>query len=190
MRAVVRARPGMGVRPSRRARPRRRPAALLALAAIASAPAVGPPAASAAHCGARDGAGSSLRSLRRDMACALATARRRRGLAPLRRNRGLTRAATAHARAMVRRGVFSHGTAVLGRVRAAGFAGGEAAEAIAWGCGGGAAATATLASWLRSPPHRAIALGRRWRSVGIGVARGTPARRCARGATWVLEVGR
>ena len=111
------------------------------------------------------------------------------GLRRLRTDRHLTRAASVHAAAMIHGGVFSHGRPTLGRVRAAGFSGHLAAEALAWGCAHGASARAVMASWLHSSAHRAIVLGRGFRDVGIGVMPGTPGRVCADGGTWVLEVG-
>jgi uncharacterized protein YkwD len=170
-------------------RPRRRFVALLAAAALPTAPAVHAAPASAAACASAVPGATGAAMLRRAMTCVIAHERRRRGLPVFRTDRHLTRAAALHAAGMVRTSVFSHGDSMIGRVRAAGFAGPSAAEAIAWGCAAGAAPTAVLGSWLRSPAHRAVVLGRRWRLAGIGVAAGTPGGVCA-GGTWVLDVGR
>jgi uncharacterized protein YkwD len=74
------------------------------------------------------------------------------------------------------------------RLRAAGWHGRAAGEAIAWGCGSAASAGATVHAWMHSPPHRAIVLSGVYRGAGIGVARHAPAS-CAPGATWVLDAG-
>jgi len=147
-------------------------------------------AAGAAACGSALPGHASAATLKRAMTCVLTRERRRHGLRRLRSDRHLTRAAMVHAVSMERGGVFSHGDVVLGRVRAAGFAGHVAGEALAWGCADGASAAAVMRSWLHSPRHRAIVLGAGWRSVGVGVVAGTPGRACADGGTWVLEVGR
>ena len=214
MRALVRARPDSGVRSIRRALPRRRRAVArpgdrrracgdpagsrraphhlaVALAAVALTAALAPAtAAGAAACGSALPGHASAATLKRAMTCVLTRERRRHGLRRLRSDRHLTRAAMGHAVSMERGGVFSHGDVVLGRVRAAGFAGHVAGEALAWGCADGASAAAVMRSWLHSPRHRAIVLGAGWRSVGVGVVAGTPGRACADGGTWVLEVGR
>jgi uncharacterized protein YkwD len=44
-------------------------------------------------------------------------------------------------------------------------------------------------SWMNSPPHRAILLGRDFRDMGIGIATGTPSGG-ADGATFTLDAGR
>ena len=91
---------------------------------------------------------------------------------------------------MVRHGYFAHerpGWTLTGRLRAVGWSGSRAAEAIAWGCGPRATPLATVAAWLESPPHRAIVLGGYGRA-GIGLAAAAPATSCAGGGTWVLDV--
>jgi uncharacterized protein YkwD len=122
--------------------------------------------------------------------CAVNRARARNGLPALGADRRLRRAAGRHARDMVRHRYFAHqragGPALSGRLRAAGWRGHAAGEAIAWGCGTAAGAAATVAAWLHSPPHRAILLSRAYRLAGIGVAARAPAS-CRPGATWVLD---
>jgi uncharacterized protein YkwD len=126
------------------------------------------------------------------MRCTVNAERTARGLGTLRADRRLNRAAKRHARDMVRRGYFAHerpGWTLAGRLRAAGWSGSSAAEAIAWGCDGRGSAVATLKAWLESPPHREIVLGR-YARAGIGLALGIPTRdRCGAGGTWVLDVG-
>ena len=171
---------------------RRRLAIALAVVALTAVAPSGPAGAraAAAACGSAVPGHASTAALRRAMRCVLARERRRHGLAPPRTDLHLGRAAMVHAMAMIRGHAFSHGNVLVGRVRAAGFAGHIVGEALAWGCADGASAAATMASWLRSPQHRAIVLGPGWRMVGVGVVAGTPSNACADGGTWVLEVGR
>jgi uncharacterized protein YkwD len=92
---------------------------------------------------------------------------------------------------MVSRRYFAHerpGSTLLGRLRAAGWTGAAAAETIAWGCGGLGTPRAVLDSWLASPTHSEIVLGR-FRRAGIGLALGSPLPLDCHGAgTWVLDV--
>jgi uncharacterized protein YkwD len=46
-------------------------------------------------------------------------------------------------------------------------------EVIAWGCGARGTPQAVLKAWMHSSSHRNIILGKRWRDVGVGCARGT-----------------
>jgi uncharacterized protein YkwD len=93
---------------------------------------------------------------------------------------------------MVRHGYFAHqragGPSLSARLRAAGWRGRAAGEAIAWGCGAAASAAATVGAWLHSPPHRAILLSGAFGWAGIGVAARAPTA-CGPGATWVLDAG-
>jgi uncharacterized protein YkwD len=124
--------------------------------------------------------------------CAVNRARARNGLPAFATDRRLRRAATAHARDMVRRRYFAHqragGPSLSARLRAAGWHGHAAGEAIAWGCGSAAGAASTVAAWLHSAAHRAILLSPAYRRAGIGVAGRAPAG-CGPGATWVLDAG-
>ena len=166
-------------------------AACLALA-LAAAPAPAAPSAQAAACpaaaAAAGGAGAGPRATLR---CAINAERARHGLAALGGDVRLARAARRHARDMVQRRYFGHeraGWTLAGRLRAAGWTGARAGEAIAWGCGATGTPPATLAAWLASPPHRAIVLGR-YRRAGVGLAGRAPTVQCAGGATWVLDAG-
>jgi uncharacterized protein YkwD len=144
-------------------------------------------AAAAAQPGQR-----SRATLRAALRCAVDAQRGAHGLAALRPDRHLQRAARRHARDMVRHSYFAHeraGWTFAGRLAAAGWSGGSAAEAIAWGCDGRGSPLATLQSWLASPPHRAIVLGN-YRRVGVGLVLGTPGSAgCGAAGTWVLDVG-
>jgi uncharacterized protein YkwD len=149
-----------------------------------------PPACAAA---AADPGAIAASILRAALHCVVNGERAQHGLGPLRADRHLARAAQRHAADMVRRRYFAHdrpGWTLPGRLRAAGWSGASAAEAIAYGCGGLATPQATLAAWLNSPPHRAIVLGR-YRRGGIGLTAGAPfAGECTGAGTWVLDVGR
>lgn len=124
--------------------------------------------------------------------CAINRARAAHGLRGFGSERHLRRAATRHARDMVRRRYFAHqragGPSFGARLRAAGWRGHSAGEAIAWGCGKSASAASTVRAWLHSPPHRAILLSGGFNRAGIGVKGHAPAS-CGPGATWVLDAG-
>jgi len=124
--------------------------------------------------------------------CVINRARAAHGLAAFGAERHLRRAAKRHARDMVRHRYFGHqragGPSFGARLRAAGWHGRAAGEAIAWGCGKSANAASTVRAWLHSPPHRAILLASNYNRAGIGVAGHAPAS-CGPGATWVLDAG-
>lgn len=124
--------------------------------------------------------------------CAINRARAAHGLRAFGAERHLRRAAKRHARDMVRHRYFAHqragGPSFGARLRAAGWHGHAAGEAIAWGCGKSASAASTVRAWLHSPPHRAILLSGAYNRAGIGVKGHAPAS-CGPGATWVLDAG-
>jgi uncharacterized protein YkwD len=143
--------------------------------------------------------GASPAQVRRAVAraalrCALNRARAQYGLRPLRGERHLRRAARGHVRDMVLRGYFGHqrvgGPSLATRLATVRWPGRAAGEALAWGCGPTASATATVAAWLASPPHRAIVLSAGYDRAGIGVARRAPGICALGGGTWVLDAGR
>lgn len=158
-------------------------AALLASVAVAAA---GPCA------GAGERSDQAVR--RHAVHCLVNSARAAHGLPRLRSSRTLARAASRHARDMVRREFFEHtspgGSTPATRARRAGYRGRSIGETIAF-----AVPTATPArtvrGWLRSAAHRRILLNPAMRDVGIGIARGTPlpGRSTRRGATVVLDAG-
>ena len=157
---------------------RRRAAACPAAVAILFA--LGPaPAPAGARCAGASAAPSAGGSAARQHAvvCEINRVRRRHGLASVRRDARLVRAASRHARAMVAGRFFSHtspgGSTLTTRLRAAGYRGVAAGETIAWGRGRLAAPRVIVRSWMRSGPHRRVLLGR-YRHVGVGVALGSP----------------
>ena len=176
---------------------RRRAVACPVAVSILLAAACGVPArASAARCAGSTTAPGALSGTARQRAvvCEINRVRRRHGLARVSVDARLTRMAGSFAQAMVSRRFFSHvgpGGATLGaRLRAAGYRGHAAGEVLAWGEGRYASPRAAVRSWLHSPPHRRVLLGRRYRDVGVGVALGSPyggARR--RSATYAANLG-
>ena len=95
---------------------------------------------------------------------------------------------------MVARGFFDHvspdGGTLSDRVRRTGYGGRTLGEDIGWGTYDLGTPSAIVAAWMKSPPHRAIILGGRFREIGVGVAIGTPGDRTETGAVYTLDVGR
>jgi uncharacterized protein YkwD len=129
--------------------------------------------------------------------CLINAERKQRGLAPLRANTKLIRAAHRHSLDMVMRGYFAHqslsGRTLTDRLRIVGYLRGcsswSAGETIAWGSGSAGSPASRVAAWMRSPGHRTILLGASFREVGIGIATGTP-RGSRAGATYTADFGR
>ena len=173
------------------------PATAVALALVAVL--VATPAASAAGaCGAANASvrTATKRALVRATLCQLNADRRRHGLRPLRLNRRLATAARGHSRAMARRHFFSHdslnGASFLDRIRGTGYLHGARSwtvgENIAYGSGRLSTPRSIGRAWMNSPGHRANILSRSFRSVGIGIAAGTPYG--SGGATYTTDFGR
>lgn len=168
---------------------------LAAVGACAAAAFFAPPStADAAACaGARAKISkASPDKLRSALLCLVNRKRAANGLKALRRDRKLQRAATRHARDMVRHDYFAHqregGPDLSERLDRAGWNGSAWGETIAYGCGSSSSPKATLRGWMNSPPHRAIILSGTYRRGGLGVGAEAP---CGDGgATWVLDVGR
>jgi uncharacterized protein YkwD len=96
--------------------------------------------------------------------------RKSHGLASLRIDYRLVRAARGHSADMMRRQYFAHGS-VAGRVAAAGARGPLFGEDLAWATG--LTAQWVVDRWLASPRHRAVLLRPGFRRVGIGIVFGT-----------------
>jgi uncharacterized protein YkwD len=127
-------------------------------------------------------AASSVRTAEQMVVEAVNDARTANGLRPLRRSRHLARSAGRFAARLMRLDAFGHGDGVgAGRFRMVG-------EALSLHRGWRARARHTVRRWLRSPPHRAIVLGSRFRRAGAGLKRGRFGGRLA--TIWVLRVGR
>jgi uncharacterized protein YkwD len=98
--------------------------------------------------------------------------RAQQGLAQLRYEEHLQRAARAHTREMIVSNVFTHG-AFGARMQHFGVVASIAGENIAWGTGPQGTARAIVAAWLASPGHRANLLRPSFRRVGVGDLLGT-----------------
>jgi uncharacterized protein YkwD len=96
------------------------------------------------------------------------------GLRPLKENRRLHRAAAAHSRNMARHRMLSHsssnGMSWSTRIRRYGYRGSWMGENLAVGWW---SAPVALRAWRRSAPHNANLLNGHFRSVGLGVRKGT-----------------
>ena len=175
-------------------RSRCRCAAALLVTAACALPAAAPANAARQACAGAAGVPGTAggAALRRALYCLINAERARQGLRALRRSRRLAGAAGRQASDMVMRGYFDHeraGWTLHGRLRAAGWSGGLAAETIAWGCGRLGVPRAVLDGWLASPPHRQIVLGP-FSRAGVGLAIGSPGPLgCSAAGTWVLDVG-
>jgi uncharacterized protein YkwD len=174
------------------ARARLAPAVLLlALIALFAFMLLAPKAHGAGAC-AQDR--DTPRALRLELRCLINVERLERGLARLRANGALFRAAGRHARDMVRRRYFSHtsrsGGTPTSRVAGTGYLRtGDSwvvGENIAWEQR--RRPRAVESSWMRSPGHRRVLLSPRFRELGIGVATSSP--QGGRGMTAVVDFGR
>lgn len=132
--------------------------------------------------------------------CLLNRERAAHGLGPLRANDALTRAARGHSSNMVSRRFFDHtapgNVTFVERIKRARYAprgGWAVGENLAWGSGSLAQPLSIVASWMRSPGHRANILNGRFRAIGIGIARGIPISASAAvarsGATYTTDFG-
>jgi uncharacterized protein YkwD len=91
------------------------------------------------------------------------------GLAPLRLDVRLVRAARGHSADMMRRQYFAHGV-LASRTLATGARGPLFGENLAWGAGVGV--RWVVETWLESPSHRAVLLRPGFGRVGIGISFG------------------
>jgi uncharacterized protein YkwD len=94
------------------------------------------------------------------------------GLRPLRVDPRLERAARWHSTQMLQAQSMFHGDFVR-RIRRVGVRAPRIGENLAWGTGPLAGARAIVNMWLASPEHRANLLHAGYRTVGVGVRRGT-----------------
>jgi uncharacterized protein YkwD len=151
--------------------------AVLCLAAVA---ALALPAASAFACGGTNAPPGAVspRAYAAAVECLVNERRAAAGLRALTHDRRLARAARRFSATMVRQRFFAHvsphGSTPAKRARAAGYAGSTVGETIGWGAGALAAPAAIVQAWIDSPPHRAILLGRGFRRIGLGAAKGSP----------------
>ena len=138
------------------------------------------PAATAVACEGDDVRPGTVpnRSFARAVECVVNVQRAQAGLATLRYDRTLARAARRFSKAMVAQRFFGHvspaGSTLDDRAQAAGFSGSELGETIGWGSGHLATPAAIVTGWMNSPPHRAIILDGGFSRIGLGVASGSP----------------
>jgi len=176
----------------------KRPRTLLAPLLLGLAIACSSPSPAAASCA---GAGSApshpfLTQTERATVCLINAARRAHGLAGVRSDALLRRAARRHSSDMVRRRYFEHtsldGRSFVSRIRGVGYLQNarfwQAGENIGWGVGAGSTARAIVRAWMNSPPHRHIILTPGFRNIGVGVVPGSPRHR-TRGATYTADFG-
>lgn len=105
-----------------------------------------------------------------------------RGLAPVRLNLRLSRAAEAHSSAMVRHGFFAHasrdGSAFWERIErfypSKPYRYWAVGETLLWSSGELDAPRA-VRMWMNSPPHRKVLLTPRWREIGVAGVRASAA---------------
>jgi uncharacterized protein YkwD len=148
-------------------------------------------AAVAASCAGATTAAGDTHSRLEAMYCGTNVVRRSFGLGPVRGSGPLNRSSLLKANA-VRRCGFSHtpcGMSFSQTFRSAGYPARAVGENLAWGQGELGSPVRTLHSWLKSPPHRANLLSRRWKELGIAVERGSM---FGHGGVslWVLQLGR
>ena len=141
--------------------------------------------------------GSNLATVAEATLCLLNGERVDRGLAALRPNDRLQRAALDHGTDMVAHRYFAHqgrdGSQPAERIRASGYLSGggqwRIGENLAWGTGELAAPKAIMSAWMASAGHRANILQPAYREIGFGVLAGNPASGDNGGATFVTEFG-
>jgi uncharacterized protein YkwD len=142
------------------------------------------------------GAAPSIR-LARAAVCLINNRRSQRGMARLRINDRLTRAAMWHTHDMVHRSYFGHvskrGRDVVDRLRGSRYLGGRfswaVGENLAWGSGTLGSPRKIVRAWMRSPGHRRNMLDRRYREIGIGVIARGPVRTDLPAATYTTTFG-
>jgi uncharacterized protein YkwD len=156
------------------------------------------PAGAGAGCpnSSRSPAVASKAQLRAAVGCLVNRRRAAHGLAALRGNRKLRRAAEGHSTSMVRHDYFSHssrgGGSFVGRIRRTGYLSGadwwSVGEVIAIGRGRRGSPRGIVRSWMQSPGHRALLLSSRFRQMGVGAVHGYPGAG-SRGATYTIDLG-
>jgi uncharacterized protein YkwD len=162
---------------------------LLATAAVAVGAA---PATAACRGAAAHPTSARLPTVNSATLCLLNAERTKRGLAPLRENSKLDKASIGHSRDMVRRKYFEHGD-FAARIKASGYLSGATSwgigENIAWGGGSYSTPRSIVSMWMHSPGHRANILSRRFKEIGIGIARGAPENGQHDAATYTTDFG-
>jgi uncharacterized protein YkwD len=160
-------------------------------AAAALSIAASPAAAACRGAGAHPGS-ARISTVNRATVCLLNVERTKRGLAALKQNGKLDSASVGHSRDMVRRRYFEHGD-FAARIKDSGYLRGASSwdigENIAWGGGSYSTPRSIVNLWMHSPGHRANILNRRFKEIGIGVARGAPEKGQHDAATYTTDFG-
>lgn len=114
---------------------------------------------------------ADVAAVRDQTIAAMNAERKAAGLAPVRENAALTRAAQGHACDSAKRDKMSHvgsdGSKLATRIKREGYRFSIAAENVGYGF---RSPQSAVAWWMTSPPHRKNILTRGMREVGIGVA--------------------
>jgi len=118
--------------------------------------------------GAATGVGVSPPATESAFVRAINETRAERGIAPLRLNKDLVRAARSHSKDMVEHGYFEHGPFAW-RLMRFGFETGIVGENLGWRNSRQDAVSALVEMWLRSSSHRAVLLNAGFRAVGVGI---------------------
>jgi uncharacterized protein YkwD len=166
-------------------------AAALAAAALALAPATGM-GSTAQRCAGADRVDLPPAAQERAMRCLINSARRAKGLRPVRAHRRLARSAAQKNALMARCDDFSHtacGRAFTHTFDRAGYRGRSVGENIAWGTGRRGTPRAIHNAWMRSPGHRRNILSPRWREVGVDVRRWVRFQGYSGAALWTAQYG-
>lgn len=124
--------------------------------------------------------------------CLVNQARKRKRLRPLTVNLKLVASATAQTNDMIAKRYYNHqrrgGPTLLKRTRKAGYRG-NSGENLGLGSGLLALPDQMLKAWLKSPPHRANILNRRFRAIGVNVQAKDPLGRMKRAAIYTINFG-
>ncbi|MGH2840302.1 MAG: CAP domain-containing protein [Solirubrobacteraceae bacterium] len=127
--------------------------------------------------------GANMAQVRTATLCLINQERTTRGLAPVKSNAHLQKAARRYSRLMVTQSFFDHvspsGSTLVSRVRKGtkylhGAKSWSLGENLAWGSGEFATPAYTVQAWMDSPGHRKNVLNRSFRHIGIGVVTGAP----------------
>jgi uncharacterized protein YkwD len=175
--------------------PRRRLAAVVALAALALC---APATARADECAGADviPAAGTVAVVDQATLCLLNQQRAAQGVAPLVENAALSSASTGYSQRMVAQGFFAHespdGGTLVDRLTGAGYLGDDdpwlVGENIGWGQAGLATPRSMVSAWMQSPGHRENLLSDDYTEVGLGLALGTPVDQ-SWGATYTTDFG-
>jgi uncharacterized protein YkwD len=175
--------------------PRRRTAAVAALAALALC---APATARADDCAGADAvpAADNVAAVNQATLCLLNEQRAAQGVAPLAENAELSSASAGYSQQMVAQGFFAHqspdGGTLVDRLTGAGYLGDDepwlVGENIGWGQGGLATPRSMVSAWMDSPGHRENLLSADYTEVGLGLALGTPVDQ-SWGATYTTDFG-